>query len=93
MLIFLFSLIFFVGLISFGLNRKHLLLLLLSLEFLVITVYMGMVNFLSFYNYEYFFLMIFLTMAVCESALGLSILVSIIRTHGSDHLSVFSFLW
>nr|YP_010247238.1 NADH dehydrogenase subunit 4L [Gibbium aequinoctiale]ATN40786.1 NADH dehydrogenase subunit 4L [Gibbium aequinoctiale] len=93
MLVMFSSLMFLVGMMIFSFNRKHLLLLLLSLEFLVICVYYNMVGMLSFYNFEFFFLMVFLTMAVCESALGLSILVSVVRTHGSDYFSVFNLLW
>jgi hypothetical protein len=32
-----------------------------------------------------FFFIIFLTFIVCEGVLGLSILVSLIRTHGNDY--------
>nr|AXS65256.1 NADH dehydrogenase subunit 4L [Bostrichoidea sp. 5 KM-2017] len=84
---------FFMGLMSFSLNRKHLLLLLLSLEFLVIFAYFMLSNLLFDFSYEFFILMLFLIMSVCESALGLSVLVSLIRTHGSDFFNVFSFLW
>nr|YP_010704182.1 NADH dehydrogenase subunit 4L [Julodis variolaris]WCO87688.1 NADH dehydrogenase subunit 4L [Julodis variolaris] len=84
---------YFIGLSVFCSKRKHLLLMLLSLEFIVLSLYYLMMLHLSFYNYEYFFSMIFLTMSVCESALGLSILVSMIRTHGNDYFQSFNVLW
>nr|APX40066.1 NADH dehydrogenase subunit 4L [Neocrepidodera brevicollis] len=78
---------------SFLFNRKHLLLMLLSLEFIVIILYLGMFIYLSMLNYEYFFMMIFLTMSVCESALGLSILILMVRLYGNDYIMTFSSLW
>nr|YP_010878891.1 NADH dehydrogenase subunit 4L [Cantonius szechuanensis]WHE42530.1 NADH dehydrogenase subunit 4L [Cantonius szechuanensis] len=83
----------FIGLVVLFSKRKHFLLMLLSLEFIIISIYLFLMVIFGFYNYEYFFSMIFLTMMVCESALGLSILVSMIRTHGSDYLLSFSMLW
>nr|ARH54581.1 NADH dehydrogenase subunit 4L [Platystomos albinus] len=85
--------LFFCGLMSFSLNRKHFLVMLLSLEFLVISLYLLLsLNFCLLSN-EYFFLMIFLTMSVCEGALGLSILVSLIRSFGNDYIMNMTMLW
>nr|YP_003097173.1 NADH dehydrogenase subunit 4L [Psacothea hilaris]ACR44362.1 NADH dehydrogenase subunit 4L [Psacothea hilaris] len=81
------------GMVVFTLNRKHLLIMLLSLEFIVVSLYFNMLIYLASLNYEYFFSMIFLTMSVCEGALGLSILVNMIRTHGNDYILTFSSLW
>nr|AXS66037.1 NADH dehydrogenase subunit 4L [Languriidae sp. KM-2017] len=81
------------GLIVFSSKRKHLLLMLLSLEFVVLSLYMNIYLYMSLINYEYFFLMIFLTMSVCEGALGLSVLVSMIRTFGNDYILTFTSLW
>nr|YP_009185862.1 NADH dehydrogenase subunit 4L [Liogluta microptera]ALO70664.1 NADH deshydrogenase subunit 4L [Liogluta microptera] len=84
---------YFSGLLVFCMKRKHLLLMLLSLEFIVVSLYFNLFIYLSNYNYEYYFCMIFLTMSVCEGALGLAILVSLIRTHGNDYFQTFSILW
>nr|ALO76955.1 NADH deshydrogenase subunit 4L [Fleutiauxia armata] len=89
----LLSLMFLSGAISFVLNRKHLLLMLLSLEVIVIALYLNIFLYLSHMNYDYFFSMIYLTMSVCEGALGLSILILMIRSHGNDYTMTFSFLW
>nr|AYU71316.1 NADH dehydrogenase subunit 4L [Agrilinae sp. 1 ACP-2013] len=83
----------FVGLLVFCSKRKHLLLTLLSLEFVVLSLYFMASYSLSLYGYEYFFLMVFLTFSVCEGALGLSILVSLIRSHGNDYFQSFNVLW
>nr|AFQ62205.1 NADH dehydrogenase subunit 4L [Xyletinus sp. XYL01] len=93
MMMMLFFLVYWMGAISFVLKRKHLILLLLSLEFMIISLYMGMTIYFYLYSYESFFLMIFLTMSVCESALGLSILVIMIRTFGNDYFNTFNVLW
>nr|YP_010133442.1 NADH dehydrogenase subunit 4L [Lethocerus indicus]AJG02894.1 NADH dehydrogenase subunit 4L [Lethocerus indicus] len=84
--------IFSCGLFSFCMIHKHLLLTLLSLEFLVITLFLGLFYFLSYFSYSAYFSLVFLTFAVCEGALGLGVLVSLIRCHGNDNLSSFSFV-
>nr|YP_006576013.1 NADH dehydrogenase subunit 4L [Cucujus clavipes]ACZ58538.1 NADH dehydrogenase subunit 4L [Cucujus clavipes]ARH54256.1 NADH dehydrogenase subunit 4L [Cucujus haematodes] len=89
----LFMMMFMFGLIVFSSKRKHMLLMLLSLEFVVLSLYLNMYYFVSLMNYEYFFCMIFLTMSVCEGALGLSVLVSIIRSYGNDYVMSFTSLW
>nr|QNP10054.1 NADH dehydrogenase subunit 4L [Ochthebius nanus] len=84
---------YFSGLLVFCLKRKHLLLMLLSLEFIVLSLYFMMFIYLSYFSHEYYFCMIFMTMSVCEGALGLSLLVSLIRTHGNDYFQSFNILW
>nr|YP_010309765.1 NADH dehydrogenase subunit 4L [Lagorina sericea]UMR54882.1 NADH dehydrogenase subunit 4L [Lagorina sericea] len=84
---------FFSGLVMFSLKRKHLLLMLLSIEFMVLALYLNMFLYLGTMGNDYFFSMIFLTFSVCEGALGLSLLVSIIRTHGNDYFQGLNLLW
>nr|YP_010309674.1 NADH dehydrogenase subunit 4L [Actenodia billbergi]UMR54791.1 NADH dehydrogenase subunit 4L [Actenodia billbergi] len=84
---------FFSGIIMFSLKRKHLLLMLLSIELMVLALYMSLFIYLGSLGNDYFFSMIFLTFSVCEGALGLSILVSMIRTHGNDYFNSFNLLW
>lgn len=93
MLIYLFTFIFFSGLLIFSLKRKHLLLILLSLEYIVLSLYINIFYYLRIRRIDYFFLIIFLTISVCEGALGLSILISIIRMHGNDYIISLTFLW
>nr|ALO77432.1 NADH deshydrogenase subunit 4L [Attagenus hottentotus] len=91
---FWFSLIaYFSGLFSFSVNRKYLLLMLLSLELIVLSLFCMLFTFFGIFNFESYFSMIFISMSVCESALGLSILVSLVRTHGGDYFQLFSILW
>nr|YP_002970616.1 NADH dehydrogenase subunit 4L [Laccotrephes robustus]ACJ69530.1 NADH dehydrogenase subunit 4L [Laccotrephes robustus] len=86
------SFMFFMGLIVFCSSRKHLLLTLLSLEFLVLILFFMFFCYLSMLGYEGYFGLVFLTFAVCEGALGLGILVTLIRCHGNDNLSSVSVL-
>nr|QZH43604.1 NADH dehydrogenase subunit 4L [Coboldia fuscipes] len=90
--LFLPFLMYFIGLWIFSSNRKHLLITLLSLEFIVLVLFYALFIFLNIMNYESVFSMMFLTFSVCEGALGLSILVSLIRTHGNDYFQSFSVL-
>nr|YP_002456252.1 NADH dehydrogenase subunit 4L [Deracantha onos]ABV23673.1 NADH dehydrogenase subunit 4L [Deracantha onos] len=85
-------LVIFMGLWVFCSNRKHLLSMLLSLEFIVLGLFSLLYVFLNFYEYELYFSMVFLTFSVCEGALGLAVLVSMIRTHGNDFFQTFSIL-
>lgn len=86
LILFIFSLIVFVS------KRKHLLVTLISLEFIVLVLYLFIYRFLSLINYEYFFSIVFLTFRVCEGSLGLAILVSLIRTHGTDYFQTYNIL-
>nr|YP_009740897.1 NADH dehydrogenase subunit 4L [Emeiacris maculata]QID03911.1 NADH dehydrogenase subunit 4L [Emeiacris maculata] len=83
-------LIYFSGVYVFSSKRKHLLMVLLSLEYIVLSLFMLIIIFLVEFGYDYFFPVIFLVFSVCEGALGLSILVSMIRSHGNDFFNSFS---
>nr|YP_009407027.1 NADH dehydrogenase subunit 4L [Typhlatya dzilamensis]ASA39576.1 NADH dehydrogenase subunit 4L [Typhlatya dzilamensis] len=86
------SFMFICGLVSFVGSRKHLLSTLLSLEYIMLSIFWlvseGVVNL----GDSCYFILFFLTLAACEGALGLALLVSVVRTHGSDNFSSFSSL-
>nr|QJF72895.1 NADH dehydrogenase subunit 4L [Nephus voeltzkowi]QJF72908.1 NADH dehydrogenase subunit 4L [Nephus voeltzkowi]QJF72921.1 NADH dehydrogenase subunit 4L [Nephus voeltzkowi]QJF72934.1 NADH dehydrogenase subunit 4L [Nephus voeltzkowi] len=86
-------LMFFCGVFNFCMKRKHLLMMLLSLEFIVLVLFFMIYIYLMNYNYEFYFSMIFISLSVCESVLGLSLLVSLIRSYGSDYFYMFNILW
>nr|YP_010586520.1 NADH dehydrogenase subunit 4L [Pseudostenophylax fumosus]UZZ44321.1 NADH dehydrogenase subunit 4L [Pseudostenophylax fumosus] len=75
----------------FSLNRKHLLIILLSLELMVLNLFffMYVYTLLNLMNSVYFLIM-FMVLTVCEGVLGISILVYMIRIHGKDYVMVFS---
>ena len=84
--------LFFIGIVSFILARKHLLTMLLSLEFIVLRLFFLLLFFLIEINNEIYFRIFFLVFRVCEGALGISLIVAIIRTHGNDFFNSFSIL-
>lgn len=79
-------------LIAFISKRKHLLATLLSLEGLILMVF-GLIFYIRAYLVSFQgFLLVFLTLVACEGALGLSLLVLIVRGYGGDHFQSLSFL-
>nr|WFQ83152.1 NADH dehydrogenase subunit 4L [Qianguimon aflagellum] len=80
------------GLWSFINYHKHLLNSLLSLEFMMLGVFWLLVLQISGVGNEMYFVLFFLTLVACEGALGLSLLVFIVRSHGSDYFSVMNIL-
>nr|YP_009525286.1 NADH dehydrogenase subunit 4L [Hymenocera picta]AXS63690.1 NADH dehydrogenase subunit 4L [Hymenocera picta] len=81
---------FFCGVVSLVLSRKHILNSLLSLEFIMLNLYFC---WLVLFNFsDVLFVLYFLAVAACEGALGLSILVSMVRSYGNDNFSSSSML-
>nr|YP_010701674.1 NADH dehydrogenase subunit 4L [Scaeva affinis]WCJ53235.1 NADH dehydrogenase subunit 4L [Scaeva affinis] len=80
------------GILIFISNRKHLLSMLLSLEYIVLSLFYLLFIYLNLLNYECYFSMVFMTFSVCEGVLGLSILVSMIRMYGNDYFQSFNIL-
>nr|WKU84114.1 NADH dehydrogenase subunit 4L [Rhinoprosopa nasuta] len=80
------------GVFIFISNRKHLLSMLLSLEYIVLSLFYLLFIYLNMLNFESYFCMIFMTFMVCEGVLGLSILVSMIRMYGNDYFQSFNIL-
>nr|UTD45373.1 NADH dehydrogenase subunit 4L [Wallacea dactyliferae] len=81
------------GLFMFCKVRGHFMLMLLSLEFMMLFLYLSIYfnNFIMMGNI--IVNMIFLTLIVGEGVLGLSILVLMIRSYGSDYILSFNQLW
>nr|AOY39964.1 NADH dehydrogenase subunit 4L [Xyleborus sp. BMNH 1040067] len=88
-----FVILFISGLVSYILSNKHFLLMLISLESMVLSIYMLLFFYFIQFGAESFVNMVYLSMSVCEGALGLTLLVVLIRTHGMDMVSVFDNLW
>nr|YP_010582931.1 NADH dehydrogenase subunit 4L [Parafagocyba longa]UGN61351.1 NADH dehydrogenase subunit 4L [Parafagocyba longa] len=84
--------IFFMGLFCLILIRKHILLCLISLEFLVLSLLLLTLLICLMFDYSFYLYLIMMTFYVCEGALGLSVLVYMIRFHGNDYL-MSMFLW
>nr|AWV84338.1 NADH dehydrogenase subunit 4L [Chonosia atrodorsalis] len=75
------------GVISLCMARKHIMLSLLSLEFIILGLFCIFMTVLTNITSESYMLLVFLTFSVCEGVAGLSILVTMIRSHGNDHLA------
>nr|AWV84351.1 NADH dehydrogenase subunit 4L [Chonosia crassipennis] len=74
------------GIVSLCMARKHIMLSLLSLEFIILSLFCIFMVFLKDMTSESYMLLVFLTFSVCEGVAGLSVLVMMIRSHGNDHL-------
>nr|AOY39743.1 NADH dehydrogenase subunit 4L [Scolytinae sp. BMNH 1043123] len=85
--------LFIVSLMIFILKYKHFLIMLLSLESMVLSIFLMFFIYFIQGEFNYFISMLYLSMSVCEGALGLSLLVLIIRSYGSDSLFMFDNLW
>nr|AVN68144.1 NADH dehydrogenase subunit 4L [Cryptocercus punctulatus] len=90
MVFFYFLLVFFCGMWVYSSSRKHLLITLLSLEFLVLILFFLLYYYLTMFLYELYFVVVFLTFSVCEGTLGLSILVSVVRSYGNDYFQSYN---
>ena len=75
----------FCGLLAFVRKRKHLLNSLLRLEFIIINIFWLLINVFVYLGGDSYFLLLFLALAACEGALGLALLVSVVRRHGNDN--------
>nr|YP_010586026.1 NADH dehydrogenase subunit 4L [Anisocentropus maculatus]UZZ43762.1 NADH dehydrogenase subunit 4L [Anisocentropus maculatus] len=89
MMIFIVS--FFFANYIFCMNRKHLLVMLLMLEFMILNLLIILFYYLNFMNYDYYFFMMFIVLMVCEGVLGISILVNMVRMYGNDYFQIFNF--
>lgn len=91
-IIYVIFIIFLIGNLIFVSKRKHLLIILISLEFIVLRIYFLLLIYLIIINNNIYLLIVFLVLSVCEGALGLSILVSMVRTHGNDYFQRFNLI-
>lgn len=78
------------GIVSFCFQVTHVLGSLLSLEVIMLGLYYLFIR-ISLYSLSDLYLGIsILTISVCEARLGLSLLISMIRSYGTDYVTVFS---
>nr|YP_086837.1 NADH dehydrogenase subunit 4L [Callinectes sapidus]AAR16552.1 NADH dehydrogenase subunit 4L [Callinectes sapidus]QCQ20626.1 NADH dehydrogenase subunit 4L [Callinectes sapidus]QCQ20639.1 NADH dehydrogenase subunit 4L [Callinectes sapidus]QCQ20652.1 NADH dehydrogenase subunit 4L [Callinectes sapidus]QCQ20665.1 NADH dehydrogenase subunit 4L [Callinectes sapidus] len=86
------SVMVFCGMWGFINYSKHMLNSLLSLEFMMLGVFWLLSTQLALVGSEIYFSLFFLTLAACEGALGLTMLILVVRSHGSDVFSSFNLL-
>ena len=79
------AVLFIVGIFGLFLNRKNVIILLMSIEIMLLSVNINLVAFSSFMNdlVGQIFTLFVLTVAAAEAAIGLAILVSFFRNRGT----------
>ena len=77
--------LFVIGIFGIFLNRKNVIVILMSIELMLLAVNINLVAFSSFAHdlVGQVFTMFVLTVAAAEAAIGLAILISFFRTRGS----------
>nr|YP_009566979.1 NADH dehydrogenase subunit 4L [Cryptopone sauteri]QBB73602.1 NADH dehydrogenase subunit 4L [Cryptopone sauteri] len=77
-----------------GMMFKYMLMLLMVMELLILSISLIMFLTLSFMNVE-FYMIYYLVFSVCESVMGLMILIMIIRYYGNEYyfsMNLFKFM-
>ncbi|MBI6630222.1 NADH-quinone oxidoreductase subunit NuoK [Pontibaca salina] len=79
------AIMFVIGIFGLFLNRKNVIILLMSIELILLSVNINLVAFSSFLNdlTGQVFTLFVLTVAAAEAAIGLAILVCFFRNRGS----------
>ena len=80
------AVLFVIGIFGLFLNRKNVIILLMSIELMLLSVNINLVAFSSFMNdlVGQVFTLFVLTVAAAEAAIGLAILVSFFRNRGTS---------
>ena len=83
------AIIFFLGIIGIFLNRKNIIVILMSIELILLAVNINLISFSIFSGdiVGQIFTMLILTVAAAEAAIGLAILVVFYRNLGSIEVS------
>lgn len=66
---------------------------LLRLEYIILNIFMILILNLGWERFESYISLIFLVFAVSEGRVGLSLLVTIARNHGSDQIKSLNLVW
>ena len=79
------SILFSIGVFGIFLNRKNVIILLMSIELILLAININFVTFSAFLNdlFGQVFTIFILTVAAAEAAIGLAILVAYFRNHGN----------
>ena len=79
------AVLFVIGIFGLFLNRKNIIILLMSIELMLLSVNINLVAFSSFMNdlVGQIFTLFVLTVAAAEAAIGLAIIVSFFRNRGT----------
>uniref|UniRef100_UPI0023AAA2BF NADH dehydrogenase subunit 4L n=1 Tax=Ctenodiscus crispatus TaxID=232941 RepID=UPI0023AAA2BF len=85
---------FYLGILGILINRLHFLSILLCLELLLISLFLGFTIWSFNLNTHFLFSnnLILLTLSACETSAGLSLMVALSRSHNSDLVSQINIL-
>nr|WID84314.1 NADH dehydrogenase subunit 4L [Striatobalanus amaryllis] len=83
---------FLVGTWIYISKRKHLMNMLISLEYIVLSIFLLLMLVTFYVGLETYISLIFLVASVCEGSLGVGMMVGMVRSHGSDYISSFNVL-
>nr|BCW91243.1 NADH dehydrogenase subunit 4L [Amblyomma sp.]BCW91256.1 NADH dehydrogenase subunit 4L [Amblyomma sp.]BCW91269.1 NADH dehydrogenase subunit 4L [Amblyomma sp.]BCW91282.1 NADH dehydrogenase subunit 4L [Amblyomma sp.]BCW91295.1 NADH dehydrogenase subunit 4L [Amblyomma sp.] len=83
-------LLYMIGVISLIFNRFHLMMILLSIEYMYMSMMIMLLFFFSLNNMMNIF--IFLTSIVCEASLGLGLLVMFNYYYGNEMMNSFNLI-
>tara|TARA_B100001123_G_C15244557_1_gene1000390 strand:- start:607 stop:918 length:312 start_codon:yes stop_codon:yes gene_type:complete len=88
------AIIFVIGIIGIFLNRKNIIIILMSIELILLAVNINLVSFSIYLNdlTGQVFTMFVLTVAAAEAAVGLAIIVIYYKNKGSIHVEQISSL-
>ncbi len=89
-----FNIIFFIGIMGLFLTRKHIILLLLSIELIFLAINYNFVVFSIFLDdfLGQFYSLSVITIAAAESSIGLAILVIFFKLRGGISLDIIDYL-
>nr|YP_961307.1 NADH dehydrogenase subunit 4L [Capitulum mitella]AAR87435.1 NADH dehydrogenase subunit 4L [Capitulum mitella] len=79
--------LFFVGFWVYVSKRKHLMNMLISLEYVVLSLFFIIMLVTFSQGLETYVSLIFLVASVCEGSLGVGIVVGMVRSCGDDYVS------
>jgi len=87
-------LIFFIGIMGLFLTRRHIILLLLSIELIFLAINFNFIIFSVFLDdiLGQFYVLSIITVAAAESSIGLAILVIFYRLRGGISLDIINYL-
>nr|AWU48995.1 NADH dehydrogenase subunit 4L [Mesohomotoma hibisci] len=77
---------FYFGLKMIFFNAKHLLMILLTFEYIGLIIFLLLINMFMIYMYDLSLIIYFLITLVCEAVLGLVLMTLVVRSHGSDYI-------
>nr|AHX97819.1 NADH dehydrogenase subunit 4L [Paroligoneurus sp. QL-2014] len=84
--------LFMLSALMFLISYKHILINLINMEFMIMNLIFNMFMNLMIMKTNMYFLSMFLTIAVCESVMGLSILVYLINSKGNDYFNLLNIM-